>query len=131
MHRYLLLACGVFGFVGVALGAFGAHGLKARLSALADGPQRLAWWETATQYQLAHAVALGIVGALALQCPSRVWTWSGASFAAGIVLFSGSLYVMTLTNVRALGAITPVGGLGFLAGWTLFAFAAWSCKAAT
>jgi uncharacterized membrane protein YgdD (TMEM256/DUF423 family) len=111
----------VLGFLGVALGAFGAHGLKKRLADAADGEQRLAWWNTGAQYHLIHALAIGLATAR-----PEVMHHGGATaawlFAGGIALFSGSLYTMTLTGRRALGAITPLGGLLFLAGWAAIAY---------
>jgi len=121
MERTALLLAGVLGFLGVALGAFGAHGLKKRLAAAADGDQRLAWWNTGAQYHLIHALAIG----LSALRPDPVHHGSAAApwlFAGGIALFSGSLYAMTLTGRRALGAITPLGGLLFLAGWAAIAY---------
>ena len=126
MERLALLASGVLGFLAVALGAFGAHGLKARLGPLADGAARLEWWSTAAHYHLVHAVAFAVVGYLATRTASSAVTVAAVGFLVGIVLFSGSLYVMTLTGIRALGAITPFGGLGFLVGWAAIAVAAWS-----
>jgi uncharacterized membrane protein YgdD (TMEM256/DUF423 family) len=120
----------VNGFVAVALGAFGAHGLKARLAALADGAQRLAWWETAAHYHLMHALAIGLSAYLAARAPGAAAHASGFCFAAGIVLFSGSLYAMTLTGVRVLGAVTPIGGLLLLAGWAAVLIAALRSSAA-
>lgn len=100
---------GVLGFLGVALGAFGAHQLAALLAA----NQTSSIWQTAVFYHLIHAVAaLWAAG----RHPSVVWLW-----AAGILIFSGSLYLLALTNVRWLGAITPIGGLLFLIGWGLVA----------
>ncbi len=121
MERTALLLAGVLGFLGVALGAFGAHGLKKRLAAAPDGEARLAWWSTGAQYHLIHAVAIG----LAAMRPDPMHQGSAVApwlFAAGIALFSGSLYAMTLTGRRALGAITPLGGLLFLAGWAAIAY---------
>jgi uncharacterized membrane protein YgdD (TMEM256/DUF423 family) len=117
MERVFLVLASVNGFMAVALGAFGAHGLKGRMAALADGAQRLAWWETGAHYQLTHALALGLSAYLVARAPGAAAQVSGYCFAAGIVLFSGSLYAMTLTGVRALGAVTPLGGLLLLAGW--------------
>lgn len=117
MERFALLASASSGFLAVALGAFGAHGLKTRLAPLADGAQRLEWWNTGAHYQALHALALGLVAYLATRSSSASVTVAAWSFIAGIVLFSGSLYVMTLTGVRALGAVTPLGGLAFLIGW--------------
>jgi uncharacterized membrane protein YgdD (TMEM256/DUF423 family) len=115
MDRSLLLLSAVLGFLGVALGAFGAHGLKKRLAALPDGEQRLAWWQTGAQYHLVHALAVGLASAVAPRAGAGMV--AGGLFGVGIVLFSGSLYAMTLTGKRVLGAVTPVGGVLFLAGW--------------
>ncbi len=104
---------GILGALGVMLGAFGAHGLKARVDEAA-----LAWWETGSRYHLIHALALMVVAA-----HPAAPRWAGWLFVAGILLFSGSLYAMTLTGVRALGAVTPLGGLCFIAGWLALAFA--------
>ena len=112
------------GFLAVALGAFGAHGLRARWSALEDGAKRLEWWHTATSYHLAHALAIGLVALLAARADVAVVRVAGAAFSTGILLFSGSLYVMALTGVRSLGAVTPLGGLCYLAGWACLLVAA-------
>lgn len=100
------------GFLGVALGAFGAHGLDATLKA----NERVDTWETAVLYHLIHAVALLMVGLL--PGASRM---SALFFLIGVVLFSGSLYVLALSNITWLGAITPLGGVAFLVGWVLLA----------
>lgn len=128
MPRTLLLAAGLNGFMAVALGAFGAHGLKKFLATATDAAQRLEWWETAARYQMYHALALGLLAFLA----TRV-QWSGLAIGgwlmiAGIVLFSGSLYTMTLTGLRVLGAVTPLGGLGLLGGWVVIILAALRLK---
>jgi uncharacterized membrane protein YgdD (TMEM256/DUF423 family) len=125
MERLPLMLAGVLGFLGVALGAFGAHGLKNRLAGLADGEQRLAWWNTGAQYHLLHALAIGLsaVRPSPAQAGSALAPWL---FLGGITLFSGSLYVMTLTGRRALGAVTPIGGLLMLAGWAAVALNALS-----
>lgn len=96
------------GFLGVALGAFGAHGLKATI----EGHGGLAWWQTASQYHLIHSVAALLPAARM----GQKWCAS-LSFALGILIFSGSLYIMALTGITKLGMITPIGGLFFLAGW--------------
>jgi uncharacterized membrane protein YgdD (TMEM256/DUF423 family) len=119
---------GVLGALGVVLGAFGAHGLRARLDALPDGAVRRGWWETAAHYHLIHALAIAVAGYLVARAGSAAATVSGVSFALGILLFSGSLYVMTLTGVRALGAVTPFGGLLFIAGWVSVAVSAWNLR---
>ena len=117
MERFALTASGLSGFLAVALGAFGAHGLRPRLEPLADAAKRLEWWSTAAQYQAIHALALGLVAVLASRSTSVAVQVAAISFVVGTVLFSGSLYVMTLTGIRALGAVTPLGGLAFLVGW--------------
>lgn len=106
----------VSGFIAVAAGAFGAHGLKARLA-----PDLLAVFETGARYQMFHALALVLVGVLALRLTpearaSGVLGAAGGLFVAGTLLFSGSLYLLALTGQRGLGAVTPLGGLCFLAG---------------
>jgi uncharacterized membrane protein YgdD (TMEM256/DUF423 family) len=107
-------------FVAVAAGAFGAHALKGRLT-----PELSATWETAVQYHAWHALGLAVVGLLTIQVPGRVGlALAGWLFVAGIVLFSGSLYAMALTGARWLGAVTPIGGVAFLAGWLSLAWAA-------
>jgi uncharacterized membrane protein YgdD (TMEM256/DUF423 family) len=121
--RLLLALAAANGFLAVLLGAFGAHALRGRLSSLEDGARRLEWWQTATTYHLVHALALGLA-ALVAQKGATLASSAGWSFLAGIVLFSGSLYVMTLTGVRELGAVTPLGGLAFLGGWALLFVAA-------
>jgi uncharacterized membrane protein YgdD (TMEM256/DUF423 family) len=108
-----------YGFLGVALGAFGAHALKARLA-----PDLLLVWKTAVEYQLYHALALLLVGLLAVQRPSIAMTNAALCFALGVLVFSGSLYVLALSGLRWLGAITPIGGALFLAGWGLLFWAA-------
>lgn len=116
----LALLCGaIYGFLGVALGAFGAHGLRERLT-----PDLLAVWKTAVEYQFYHALALLLVGLLASQRPSIALTNAGICFALGVLIFSGSLYTLALSGQRWLGAITPIGGLLFLAGWALLFWAA-------
>jgi uncharacterized membrane protein YgdD (TMEM256/DUF423 family) len=124
MQRFLLLASAVNGFLAVALGAFGAHGLRNSLADLPDVARRLAWWDTASHYHLVHALALGMFG-LAADRLARQWLGrAGIAMLAGIILFSGSLYLMAASGVTALGAVTPIGVLGLLAGWASFAVAA-------
>jgi uncharacterized membrane protein YgdD (TMEM256/DUF423 family) len=103
----------------VALGAFGAHALKARLS-----PEMLAVFETGVRYQMFHALALLAVAWAGTRWPGRLVTTSGWLFVAGTVLFSGSLLALSLTGVRGLGAITPIGGVAWLSGWVCLAWAA-------
>jgi uncharacterized membrane protein YgdD (TMEM256/DUF423 family) len=120
MLRSFLLLAAFFGFTGVGLGAFAAHGLKDRLST-----DYLAVFHTGVTYQLIHALALLAVAILCAQVPGRLMNWAGILFCVGIVLFSGSLYVLTLTGISKLGIITPFGGLAFLAGWVCLGLAAW------
>ncbi|HCN46501.1 MAG TPA: DUF423 domain-containing protein [Pseudomonas sp.] len=120
MLRSFLLLAAFFGFTGVALGAFAAHGLKARLSA-----EYLAIFHTGVTYQLIHALALFGVAILSTHLPGRLTAWAGSLFILGILLFSGSLYLLTLTGVGKLGIITPLGGTAFLAGWLCLGLAAW------
>ena len=120
MLRVFLMLAAFFGFTGVALGAFAAHGLKGRLT-----EQYLAIFHTGVTYQLVHTLALFGVALLAPHLPGRLVTWAGVCFAVGIVLFSGSLYVLTMTGISKLGIITPFGGLAFLAGWLCLGLAAW------
>lgn len=104
----------------VALGAFGAHGLERWLVGADAFERRLAWWQTASQYHLTHALALGAAACLASRDPG-VGKVAGLCFQIGILLFSGSLYAMTLSGARWLGAVTPLGGLAFLGGWAAVA----------
>ena len=116
--NFLLLGA-VFGFLGVAIGAFGAHGLRSRLS-----PEMLAVFEIGVRYQMYHALALLIVGlAIGRAGAARLLTIAGWSFVAGIAIFSGSLYALALTGTTTFGAVTPIGGLCFLIGWACFAVA--------
>ena len=106
------------GVVGVGLGAFGAHGLRGRLS-----PEMLAVFETGVRYHMYHALALVATAALMGRLDGRFINAAGWLFTAGIVLFSGSLYAVALTGVTIFGAITPIGGVAFLAGWACLAIA--------
>jgi uncharacterized membrane protein YgdD (TMEM256/DUF423 family) len=116
--RGWLVAGALNAFLAVAAGAFGAHALRARLT-----PDLLAIFEVGARYHMYHALGLVAVGLLAQVRPQPLLGWAGGAMLAGIVLFSGSLYALSLSGVRALGAITPLGGLGFLAGWALLALA--------
>ena len=121
MARWFLSLAAVSGFLAVALGAFGAHALKARLDEYA-----LSVYQTAVQYHFFHSLALLGVGVLCLVLPqSRLLFYSGSAFTVGIVIFSGSLYLLAFTGMRWLGAITPLGGLAFLVGWALLLLVAW------
>ena len=119
MDRTFLLIGALAAFLGVALGAFGALAVRARLS-----PQSLEVFETGVRYQMYHAFALLIVALALVRLDGWIVRSAGGLFTVGIVLFSGSLYVVALSGIRAFGAITPVGGLAFLAGWGLLVWAA-------
>jgi uncharacterized membrane protein YgdD (TMEM256/DUF423 family) len=119
MARWWLLIGSVAGFLGVAGGAFGAHALKARIS-----EQMLANFDTGTRYLLAHAVALLVVGVLSGRDGVGDLTTVGSAFTVGMVIFTGSLWLMALTGTRWLGAITPIGGTALLVGWVALGLAA-------
>lgn len=114
--RFAAIAGALLAATGVALGAFGAHGLKALLSV-----EALGWWQTAVQYQMWHAIGLLAIAALGAQ-PIRA---PASMLAAGTMIFSGSLFLMALTDARWLGAITPSGGALMIAGWGLLAWRLW------
>lgn len=118
-RRFLVLAA-ISGMLLVVFGAFGAHALEARMP-----PGHMVWWHKAVNYQGLHTLALLGTGLLALHHPGRVLHIAGWLFLTGIVLFSGSLYIMTLTDLRTLGMVTPLGGTAFIAGWFALALAAW------
>jgi len=122
IRAYIVLAA-LFGLSGVALGAFASHALKSQLSAA-----YLAVFQTGVQYQMLHALALLGVALLSLHRPGRLLTAAGALFVAGILLFSGSLYLLTLSGIGKLGMITPLGGTSFLAGWLCLALAGWRIR---
>ncbi|KAH8682491.1 hypothetical protein BX600DRAFT_362809, partial [Xylariales sp. PMI_506] len=105
----------IYGGTAVALGAFGAHGLKKRIA----DPQRLQNWSTAAQYQLVHSVAALVAASASLPVSPRSARWAGGLFIAGMTMFSGSLYLLTLDpqRFRAAGPVTPLGGLCLIAGW--------------
>jgi uncharacterized membrane protein YgdD (TMEM256/DUF423 family) len=122
MHKTFLLMGSVIGFLGVALGAFGAHGLRGRLS-----PDMLAVFEIGVRYQMYHTFGILIVAlAHGRAGQARLLTIAGWSFAIGIVIFSGSLYALALTGTPTFGAITPIGGVAFLTGWACLAWVATS-----
>lgn len=111
MNRFFASAGAISAFIAVAAGAFGAHALRARLT-----PDMLAVFETGARYQMYHALAL-LVAAWAAGDGNRWATWAGRLFLTGTLLFSFSLYALALSGVRGLGAVTPFGGVAFLAGW--------------
>ncbi len=120
MDRTFLILGALLAAAGVAAGAFAAHGLRGRLSA-----EMLAVFETGVRYHLIHALGLLAVGWADTQWPSGAVTAAGWLLVAGIVLFSGSLYLLALGSPRALGIVTPVGGLAFILGRVALAFGAW------
>jgi uncharacterized membrane protein YgdD (TMEM256/DUF423 family) len=118
MNVWLLIAA-INGFLAVAAGAFGAHGLQDKLDA-----HHLEVFETGARYQMYHALAMGVAALAARGAAAGAAQAAAAFFLAGIVLFSGSLYVLALTGIRAFGIVTPFGGLAFLVGWGALAWAA-------
>ncbi|MFQ5751005.1 MAG: DUF423 domain-containing protein [bacterium] len=112
MERLFFIIGAVSAFLAVALGAFGAHGLKSRLS-----PEMLNIFEVGVRYQMYHALALIVVAWVCTKWPGSLTFTSGWLFLAGTIIFSGSLYVISISGIRWLGAITPIGGVAFLAGW--------------
>lgn len=123
MDRLFIVIGSVFGGLGVAAGAFGAHGLKARLA-----PDLLAVFDTAVRYQMYHAFALLAVGLVITRMPHRAVTASGWLFIVGVLVFSGSLYILALTGVRWWGAVTPIGGLAMIAGWLSLAWGVFKAR---
>lgn len=126
MNKNFLTVAALFGALAVALGAFGAHSLKAMLPSDA-----VATFETGVRYQFYHVFALLIIGVASEKFSAKLVRWAGNCFIAGIILFSGSLYVLTVllitettSAIKYVGIITPVGGLFFIAGWLLLFFAA-------
>ena len=119
-HLKIFLVAGAsFGATGVLFGAFGAHGLRSKLSA-----EMLAIYQTGIQYHMFHAVGLMIIGVVFQWVNNSIYMlWAGSSMVLGILIFSGSLYLLSITGMPWLGSITPIGGLAFLVGWLLFAYA--------
>ncbi|MBZ0295956.1 MAG: DUF423 domain-containing protein [Anaerolineae bacterium] len=121
MHRTFLIIAAILGAVGVTLGAFGAHGL----AAVFEANGRAATYDTAVQYHLIHALALFGIGILAERYHHRFLRWAGWLFLAGVILFSGSLYILAIFDVSIMGAIAPLGGTAFIVGWLLMGLAVW------
>ena len=117
--RSFIATAAILMFIGVAAGAFGAHGLKQMLSA-----DMLAIWQTAVTYQMVHGLGILALGIMLQQQDNALLRKAAWAMLAGVIIFSGSLYALALTGVRILGAITPIGGLAFLAGWAMLAWAA-------
>lgn len=120
MTRIFWIAGAILAFLAVGAGAFGAHALRARVA-----PDLLEVFETGARYNMYHALALLAAGWAAGQWPGALSTAAGWLFIAGTLIFAGSLYLLALTGIRWLGAITPIGGVAFLAGWACLALAAW------
>jgi len=120
MSKTILMTASILLALAVAIGAFGAHGLKQHISG-----EMLQTYKTGVEYHFYHALGLLLIGVLAISFPSELLKWSAIFMVAGIVLFSGSLYVLAISGIKWIGAITPVGGLGFIAGWVLLFFAVW------
>ncbi len=120
MDRLFFLLGSISGFLAVALGAFAAHGLKDRLS-----PEMFNIFEVGVRYHFYHALALLAVGWASVRWPEGSIVAAGWLFLAGTIIFSGTLYILSLTGMRWLGAITPIGGLAFLVGWLLLAWGVW------
>ncbi|GAB4542874.1 MAG: DUF423 domain-containing protein [Pleurocapsa sp.] len=123
MARIFLAIASALGGISVILGAFASHGLKEQLS-----DRALEIWKTGTQYQMYHALALSLVAVLlmVMETPPTSLTVAGWAFLAGILLFSGSLYALTLTDIKWLGAVTPLGGVAFIIGWGCLLLTAWN-----
>lgn len=121
MRKFFVSFGAVFGFLGVAAGAFGAHALRAHF---ANHPDLESVMHTATQYQMYHALALIAVGLLAEKTPGKLINFAGYAFFGGIIIFSGSLYALVLSTHHIFGAITPIGGAMFLVGWVSLFLAA-------
>ncbi|MBZ0278802.1 MAG: DUF423 domain-containing protein [Anaerolineae bacterium] len=121
MNRNFVVIAAVLGAVGVVLGAFGAHGLSAILTVNGHTDT----FHTATQYQMIHALALLGVAVAAQQWPGKLMQWAGYLFLAGVVLFSGSLYLLAIFDLSWLGAVAPLGGVALIGGWVCLGWAAW------
>lgn len=120
MGKTILMTASVLLALAVALGAFGAHGLKSQLSS-----EMMQTYKTGVEYHFYHALGLLLLGILAISFPSELIKWSAILLTVGIILFSGSLYALAVSGIKWLGAITPIGGLSFIAGWVLLFLAGW------
>lgn len=118
MSKTIIMTASILLALAVAVGAFGAHGLKAHLS-----EAMLQTFKTGVEYHFYHALGLLLIGVISVSIPSNLLNWSAIFLFAGIILFSGSLYVLAITGIKWLGAITPFGGISFIAGWVLLFFA--------
>lgn len=120
MSKTIVMSASVFLTLAVVVGAFGAHGLKSHLST-----EMLATWKTGVEYHFYHALGLLLIGFLAYAVPEIQLKWSAIFLSVGILLFSGSLYVLALSGIKWLGAITPIGGICFIAGWVMLFIEVW------
>jgi uncharacterized membrane protein YgdD (TMEM256/DUF423 family) len=120
MSKTILMTASVLLTLAVAIGAFGAHGLKAHLST-----EMMQVYKTGVEYHFYHALGLLIIGVLSISMPSGLLNWSAIFLTVGLILFSGSLYILAVTGIKWLGAITPLGGLSFITGWVLLFVAVW------
>lgn len=120
MAKTILMTASILLALAVALGAFGAHGLKSQLST-----DMLQTFKTGVEYHFYHALGLLLIGILAVSYPSELVKWAAILLTAGIILFSGSLYVLAISGIKWLGAITPLGGISFIAGWLLLFLSVW------
>ena len=118
MARTIIIIASFALALAVIVGAFGAHGLKSRIS-----PDMLQVYKTGVEYHFYHALGLLLIGVLAMQAPSTYLNIAAGFICAGIVIFSGSLYVLAITGIRWIGAITPIGGMSFIVGWIFLALA--------
>lgn len=120
MSKPILMTASILLALAIAIGAFGAHGLKAHLS-----NEMLQTYKTGVDYHFYHALGLLSIGVLSISYPSSLLNWSAILLSVGIILFSGSLYVLSIIGIKWLGAITRLGGLSFIAGWVLLFIAVW------
>ena len=125
MSRRFIFIAALLALTGVAIGAFGSHGLRAHFEA---NPALEPTFQMASEYHLIHAVGLFAVAWVAARWPGRLADWAGYLLIAGVLLFSGSLYVLSIANVRVMGAVAPIGGTALIAGWGLLALAAWRAR---
>ncbi|MBK6283380.1 MAG: DUF423 domain-containing protein [Draconibacterium sp.] len=120
MSKLILMTASILLALAVAIGAFGAHGLKSHISV-----EMMQIYKTGVEYHFYHALGLLFIGVLSVSYPSGLLNWSAIMLAVGIILFSGSLYVLAITGINWLGVITPFGGLCFIAGWVLLFITVW------
>ena len=122
MDRFFVIAGSIVMFIGVGAGAFGAHGLS---NYFLNYPELEGTYDTAVRYQIIHGIALFLTAWIMVRYVAGIANWAGYLFILGIILFSGSLYLLVFTRISWLGAITPLGGISFLLGWFLLALGAW------